>query len=239
MREHSAFLLLTELDETTMPALQERMAVAKAAVLPPRSYPGYPTWPLKPVRPRWRKSLDGALLERRCVRSLGQDTPSRSSLSRVLYSSHGATREFSSGPTPSAGGLQALELYLVHWNDAWLPRGLYHYDRRAHLLAQISPNASRSEWRRLIPSLMPVDGGALAWVVVGDEPRVAAKYGDRASRFLLLEAGHLMQNLCLLSASLGLATVPLGGCLDREIADAFQLQATDWVLYAGVCGRMV
>src|SRR5262245_54609816 len=132
MREHSPFLLLTELDETTMLSLQERMAVAHAAVLPSRSYPGYPTWPLKPVRPRWRRSLDRALLERRSVRSLGEDTPSRNSLSRILYYSHGATREFSRGPTPSAGGLQALELYLVHWNDAWLPRGLYHYDRQAH-----------------------------------------------------------------------------------------------------------
>jgi nitroreductase len=46
-----------------------------------------------------------------------------------------------------------------------------------------------------------------------------------------------MQNLCLVSASLGLATVPLGGCLDREVAEAFQLPPTDRVLYAGVCGR--
>src|SRR5438093_3158215 len=137
MPDHSPFLLWTELDETTMPALQERMVAAETVEQPPRSYPGYPTWPLEAVRPRWRKPLDRALLERRCVRCLGDETPSRASLSRLLYFSHGATSEYSRGPTPSAGGLQALELYFVHWNDVWLPQGLYHYDRRAHALAQI------------------------------------------------------------------------------------------------------
>jgi SagB-type dehydrogenase family enzyme len=84
--------------------------------------------------------------------------------------------------------------------------------------------------------LNQIDGGACLWVLVGDGPRVTAKYGDRGYRFLLLEAGHLMQNLCLVSASLGLATVPLGGYLEREIARAFSLPATDLVLYLAVCG---
>jgi nitroreductase len=68
---------------------------------------------------------------------------------------------------------------------------------------------------------------------------VTAKYSERGYRFLLLEAGHLMQNLCLLSASLGLATLPLGGCLERAIAHEFRLLATDLVLYVGVCGALV
>ena len=237
MSERSSFLLLTELDETTMPALHEQMARVEMVDPTPRSYPGYPAWPLDRVRPRWRKSLDRALLDRQCARWVSEETPSRKSLSRLLQYSHGVTRGQCRGATPSAGGLQALELYFVHWNDAWLPRGLYHYDRMAHRVSQISAEATRPEWRRLIPSLTSLDGGAIMWVLVGDEPRVAAKYLDRAARFLLLEAGHLMQNLCLVSVSLGLTTVPLGGCLDREIAEAFQLPSTDWVLYTGVCGR--
>jgi hypothetical protein len=45
-----------------------------------------------------------------------------------------------------------------------------------------------------------------------------------------------MQNICLLSASLGLATVPLGGFFEREIARRLDLPDTDVVLYAGACG---
>jgi len=81
-----------------------------------------------------------------------------------------------------------------------------------------------------------VEGGALLWILVGDGARVAAKYGDRGGRFLLLEAGHLMQNLCLLSASLGLATVPMGGALEPEVARALSLPASDAVLYVALCG---
>ncbi len=76
----------------------------------------------------------------------------------------------------------------------------------------------------------------MLWVLVGDVARVAVKYGDRAGRFLLLEAGHLMQTLCLLSVSLGLGTVPLGGCFEREVSRQLVLPSTDAVLYVGTCG---
>jgi nitroreductase len=84
--------------------------------------------------------------------------------------------------------------------------------------------------------LHQVEGGALLWLLIGDAQRVATKYGERGDRFLLLEAGHLMQNLCLVSTSLGLCTVPLGGCLERDVSDELRLPDGDRVLYAGVCG---
>jgi SagB-type dehydrogenase family enzyme len=46
------------------------------------------------------------------------------------------------------------------------------------------------------------------------------KYGQRAYRFTLLEAGHVAQNALLAAAALGLAAVPLGGFYDRKV-DAF------------------
>jgi SagB-type dehydrogenase family enzyme len=242
MTESYAFLRGTELDRTTFPDLRERMAQAEldGSDLPPRSYPGYPRWPLLRVRPRrFKGSLEGALAGRRCVQALGTATPDRGALSRLLQSSHGITALADRGPTPSAGGLQALELYLVHLSGSWLPPGLYHYDRRGHHLTQVANQADRGDWEAMVPSLRLLKGGALLWVVVGDVPRVAAKYGDRAGRFLLLEAGHLMQSLCLLSTSLRLCTVPLGGSFEREIAGQFALLATDAVLYVGACGSLL
>ena len=46
-----------------------------------------------------------------------------------------------------------------------------------------------------------------------------------------------MQNLCLVSTSLGLCTVPLGGFFERDIARQLLLLRTDLVLYVGVCGN--
>ena len=243
MSDTDRYLRRTELDRSTFPELRERMgrAEVEGAVPEARSYPGYPRWSLERMRPgRWRPSLEAVLASRRCESALGTETPGRRTLSRLLQSAHGITGAHDRGPNPSAGGLQALELYLVHWSSAsWLPAGLYHYDRRGHHLSQIVERADRAAWEPIVPSLIGLSGGSMLWVLVGDVPRMAAKYGDRAGRFLLLEAGHLMQSLCLLSRSLGLCTIPLGGSFEREVARRFVLPATDAVLYVGACGSAV
>ncbi|MBA3391236.1 MAG: nitroreductase family protein, partial [Deltaproteobacteria bacterium] len=149
---------------------------------------------------------------------------------------HGITGNDGRGPVPSAGGLQALELYVTSWTPGWLPAGYYHYDRAAHALAAIANGLTREALAAIVPSLMILDGGALAWIVVGDHARVAARYTSRASRFLVLEAGHLVQNLCLASTASALCTVPLGGFFERAIAGALVLPRTDRVLAVGVLG---
>jgi SagB-type dehydrogenase family enzyme len=233
---------LLELDAASYPEWRDHIldAEASGAALPgePRSYPGYPSWPLDRVRPRLWGSLDRVLARRRCVRDLGTALPSRRVLSRLLQVSHGITGPLFAGPVPSAGGLQALELYLVVFETGWLPAGLYHYDRVRHHLAQLAGAgyAEPADWGSKVPSLSLVRGGGLLWVLIGDGARVARKYRERAVRFLLQEAGHLMQNLCLVSASLGLVTVPLGGYFERVIARQLGLPRTDLVLYVGVCG---
>lgn len=228
----------TELDRTTMPELAARIALAEEGGLvgEPRRYPGYPTWPLPRPRRRWWPSLDRVFAARRCPRRLGVVLPPPRALGRILFLSHGVTADLHRGPTPSAGGLQALELYLAPLAPGWLPAGAYHYDRRGHHLTRVIDGAERGAWAEVVPSLRQLEGGAVLWVLAGDWTRVAKKYGDRGERFLLLEAGHLMQNLCLASVAVGLATVPLGGVFEREVARVLRLPPGDRVLYAGLCG---
>jgi SagB-type dehydrogenase family enzyme len=235
-----AFFRWTELDRTTYPAWRDGILEAEASGAanpsPPRTYPGYPTFPLPKVGRRWWPSLDRVLAKRRCKYPLGTEPSSRRTLGRVLMLSHGVTGAAWAGPAPSAGGLQALELYLAMLTPGWLAPGLYHYDRVGHHLSQLASGVGRAELQSLIPSLEQIEGGALLWLLIGDGARVAAKYGERGLRFLLLEAGHLMQNLCLVCASVGLTTVPLGGFFERELAKRLTLLETDEVLYVGACG---
>jgi len=231
---------VTELDATTYPAWQEQIAEAEATGAavprPPRRYPGYPTLPLPRCRPRWTASLDSVLAGRRSPEAFAMGQPSRRTLGRLLQFAHGVTGPDGRGPVPSAGGLQGLELYVGVLSPGWLTAGVYHYDRVGHSLSELERDFGRQEWEALVPVLSFVPGGSLLWLIVGDGERVTAKYGERGRRFLLLEAGHLMQNLCLLSASLGLGTRPLGGYFEEAIARRLRLLGRDEVLSVGVCG---
>lgn len=198
--------------------------------------PGVSALFLPRVRARHWPPVDRALVKRRASQELSTEFPAASRLSRLRRLGHGDLASHRRAPVPSAGGLQALELYLVALEPSWLPAGVYHYDRAGHHLSQVKSTCLREEWQANIPSWSRIAGGALVWIIVGDAPCVKQKYGLRAERFLLLEAGHLMQNLCLLSTSLGLVTVPQGACFERWIARVLSLPKTDLVLYVAVAG---
>ena len=230
---------LTELDRTTWPEVRDQIVnfTHGGALGEPRSYPGYPCWPLARCWARLWPSLEKTLCSRRSAAKLTTVLPARATLSRLLQFSHGVCAPGGRGPTPSAGSLQALELYFVNFCADWLPAGTYHYQRGAHSLAQLVEGAEREAWRTIVPSLELTEGGALLWIIVGDSARVRQKYGSRGGRFLLLEAGHLMQNLCLMSQRVGWTTVPLGGFFEQDIARCMALPADDAILYLGIFGR--
>lgn len=239
MKRKSTSLCSTELDATNFLEWRERMVSfdADPAGIEPRTYPGYPRWPLLNVQPRFWPPLDRSLVQRRSANLFSNAMPSKGDLSRLLYLAHGIHADRARGPVPSAGGMQSLELYLVTFEPSWLPSGIYHFDRKGNHLSQIISSASQQEWMARVPSLSQTRGGNILFVLVGDYGRVKAKYGDRGLRFLLIEAGHLAQNLCLLASSLKLCALPLGGFFEREIASHMTLPASDEVLYLLLCGK--
>ena len=74
----------------------------------------------------------------------------------------------------------------------------------------------------------------MLWILSADLARLGHKYGARSARFALLEAGHIMQNLCLVGASVSLPVLPLGGFFEEPIARRLNLPASDSLLYVGV-----
>jgi len=239
-------LRATELDATNFPEWRDRIAAFQTdpAAIQPRNYPGYPQWQLLRTRSRAWPPLDRSLMRRRSVSTFAPGMPSKQVLSRLLRLAHGVCEDRARGPVPSAGGLQSLELYLVTFESSWLPSGIYHFDRAGNYLSQLRSSANRQEWMTRVPSLAPiggagdVEGGEILFVLVGDYGRMEAKYGERGLRFLLIEAGHLAQNLCLLASSLALCALPLGGFFESEIACRLALPTSDEVLYFLLCGRL-
>lgn len=233
-----ASLLATELDETNYPAFRDHIRAEESAPIEhePRHHYGYPRISLEKPAPRRLTPLDGVLTRRRSRRALESGPPNSRDLARLLWFAHGAHVSDGRGPTPSSGKLNALELYLASFEASWLPQAIHHYDRGEHCLWEVAPSASRKDWLRDVPSLAQCEGGALLWILVADFARVERKYGHRATKLLMLEAGHLMQNLCLLSESIGHTTLPFGGFFERAMARRARLHTTDSVLYVGLFG---
>src|SRR5260370_31826574 len=109
---------LTELDRTTWPEVRDQIVnfTHDGAVGEPRSYPGYPSWPLPRCRARLWPSLEKTLCSRRSAAKLTTLLPAAKTLSRLLQFSHGMNALQGRGPTPSAGNLQALELYFLNFS---------------------------------------------------------------------------------------------------------------------------
>ena len=62
--------------------------------------------------------------------------------------------------------------------------------------------------------------------------RTLHKYGARGYRYILLEAGHAAQNLCLLAAERGLSSLCAGGFIDTRINALLDLtQGREAVVY--------
>jgi SagB-type dehydrogenase family enzyme len=65
-------------------------------------------------------------------------------------------------------------------------------------------------------SNVPYDASIVIFVTAIFE-RSTFKYGERGYRFVLLEAGHVAQNVSLAATGLGLGAINIGGYFDRDM----------------------
>jgi SagB-type dehydrogenase family enzyme len=188
-------------------------------------------------------SLASAVARRRSGRTYGRGPLRLGDLATVLGIAYGVTGAFA-GTTqllravPSGGALYPLELYVAAGDVAGLDQGLYHYDPLRHVLERLRP----LEFQPVLGSLSPdpelLNTSAAVVLVSAMFWRSRFKYGQRAYRFTLLEAGHAVQNALLACAALDLTAVPVGGFFDRR---ADELLACDGLseatLYLLAVGR--
>jgi len=132
---------------------------------------------------------------------------------------------------PSAGGMYLTQLRLLVADVDGIEPGDYRVDpiqAQLHRLGEhpaLDELAATSTWFVADPATSDaVDAGAIdisrtpAMLVLSvDLDRARAKYGVRALRFALLEAGHLAQNLVLVAAAARLASITIGGFYDDVV----------------------
>ncbi|MEK7553111.1 MAG: SagB/ThcOx family dehydrogenase, partial [Patescibacteria group bacterium] len=144
-----------------------------------------------------------------------------SQLSTLLYFSAGvksdnANPELVRRFYPSGGARYPLEIYLGIQRISGVNAGIYHYNTKEHLLENIGDKQWLDE---LLPALLyPWSrDAAVIFIITAVWDRNFIKYKDRGYRIVLMEAGHLAQNLALTAAALNIGCCNLVGFHDKKI----------------------
>ena len=163
-------------------------------------------------------------------------------LSALLWAGQGLTEPGGNKrAAPSAGALYPLELFAaVKANGVKnLPAGLYQYQPQGH---QLLARSNQDLTRPIAAAALGQDWMAQAPVCVlitGDYSRTARKYRGRAERYVLLEAGHVGQNVYLAATALGLGICAVGAFHDDELNRLLTLDAPrEAALYLLAVGRL-
>ncbi|MDX8033708.1 nitroreductase family protein [Lentzea sp. BCCO 10_0856] len=173
-----------------------------------------------------------------------QPLPKPTDRLQKLFQARKSTREFTDKPltdrqlgavlgalgdnsVPSAGGLNPLHCYAFHHNRA------VRYDIRRHALQDIGEAPGNLAEILGTPEVPP-----LAIVLVLKDNEAFDKYGERAGRFGLIEAGAAAQSICLRLAEQKLGGCLLGGVADNEMLHALGLPRELRVATAIACGHI-
>jgi SagB-type dehydrogenase family enzyme len=189
-------------------------------------YEQYPAIPLPGPEEPMELGLAEAILVRTSARGMAPNRIGFAQLATMLYHAYGITRDNQGTAfprpfraVPSGGALYPLEIYLHTSRVEELEAGLYHYNPLRHELRLLRHgDDSRRLSEALVQRNLAVDASLILFITAVFE-RSIFKYGDRGYRFVLIEAGHVGQNLALTATAMGLACLTVGGYADRQIDD--------------------
>ena len=188
---------------------------------PPRkAYPDAPRVKLPRPQPLNALSLEEAIQRRRSIREYSPDPLSAEELSLLLHLTDGITaRRYGIGfrSAPSAGALYPIEIYPIIRRVEGVAPGVYHYDVQEHALELLREGDFGAEMvRHCLGQQMPGDA-AVTLVLTAVFQRTRWKYRERAYRYVMLEAGHIGQNVYLAAVAMGMGACAIGAFFDEPL----------------------
>lgn len=118
-----------------------------------------------------------------------------------------------------------------------LDAGCYYYAPKAQELRQIRFKNFRRELHYLCLGQDLGRDAAAVLFHTADLKAAVEKYGDRAYRYLHLDAGHLGQRLNLAAIRLGLGVSGIAGFFDDQVNELLGIPEDEAVLYITTLGR--
>jgi SagB-type dehydrogenase family enzyme len=206
-----------------------------------KEHPNVPTIAL-PAPLNINVPLSEAIRRRLSCRNFSSAPLTQAELSTILAVGNGVegtvhfgAKEHLERPMPSGGGLYPLEFYVLVRQAENLSPGIYHYVPLTHQLEQLKLVELSNSFVSQLFMHQPYLATASVIVLIATVfDRSLHKYGDRGYRYILLEAGHAAQNMCLTATSLDLGVLPIGGFFDNYVANLLDLNDEQEALLYGL-----
>lgn len=165
---------------------------------------------LAPPQLRGSVSLEETLVKRRSVREYADRPVGFPLIGQLAWAGQGITDPAKGLRTaPSAGALYPIDLYFA------TPEGLFLYNAKDHSLEQIIVGDMRGS--------LGVPPAPCHIILAGSSRKLTPRFRDNSKTYMLLEAGHVAQNICLQSVAMGLGSVTIGGIDSHKVARACKL----------------
>ncbi|NLF51512.1 MAG: SagB/ThcOx family dehydrogenase [Leptolinea sp.] len=140
---------------------------------------------------------------------------------------------------PSAGSRHPFETYFLANRVGTLEPGLYRYSALEHCIYPHNMEVGINEKLTTAckeQSHIRTSAATFFWVAVIE--RTAWRYSERAARYVLLDAGHVCQNLYLAGESIQCGVCAIAAYDDDLLNDALGVNGKDkMVVYAATIGK--
>lgn len=234
--------------ERTKPAYVPESAQRKGLPQPPLELPydpGAPLFHLPAVQTIQKPPMDlwQAIEQRVTLRHYSDKNLTLEELSLLLWATQGI-KEFTQRPVtlrtvPSAGARHAFETYLLVNRVEGLEGGLYRYIAGEHALLEVDKDTGINE--RLTQACFnqhQVANSAVTFFWTAVVERMTWRYPERGYRYLLLDAGHVCQNLYLAAEALESGVCAIAAYDDDAVNQSLGLDGENlFVVYIASLGK--
>lgn len=176
----------------------------------------------------WGTNIGATILLRRSTRNFTGNAVSKEALASVMTYATDAQRLID----PSL-----LETYLIIQQVKGLPPGVYRYYPEKKSICLIYAGDFRSQcWHFCLGQHLARDAAALV-IHAASLKEAMQRHGNRAYRYLHLDAGYIGQGINLAAIRLGLGVSGIGGFYDDEVNHLLGLSLEKIIVYITTLGE--
>lgn len=187
---------------------------------------------------QWNKTLLPTILKRRSTRAFTGEPLTKEELNAILDFTYHPELFYADGldPSPQYFDLSLVETFVAVNDVDGLEDGCYYYSKKGRYLRQVRFKNFRDDIYYLC---LGQELGYKASAVIFhtcDLPKSIFKYGERAYRYIHLDAGHLGQRINIAAVNLNLGVSGIGGFFDDTVNDVLGIPEDEAVVYITTLG---